>query len=568
MKRKIRKIIKLKWWKSANREIDPDEIFLDSSNLPQFDTSQFEGRIEKPISKRSLIFLAMVFLFAGCLYVSKVWALQVTNGALYTDKSENNRLKHTLIFAQRGIIYDRNNVELAWNIPGDDPDFTLRKYLDEPGLGHVLGYVKYPSKDKYGFYYREDFTGMDGVEKFFNDDLQGTNGLKIIEVNALEKVQSQSVVQPPKEGKNLVLSIDSRIQTELGRYLADVCENVGFAGGAAVMMNIQNGEVIALTNYPEYNSEILSQGSDSATINKYLTDKRKPFLDRAINGLYAPGSTFKTIIAMGALSEHTVDPLKKILSTGSISIPNPYDPTKETIFRDWQPQGWVDMRKAIAMSSDVYFYEVGGGYKDQKGLGITNIDKYARLFGLGASIPSPFFSSSPGVIPTPEWKKQNFNGEAWTLGDTYHTSIGQYGVQVTPMQMVREIGAIATDGNLIIPTILKDDKTHTPLERKIDLPVQNFDIVKEGMRMTVTDGTAKNLNFPFVQVAAKTGSAELGVSKETVNSWIVGFFPYDHPKYAFAVALENGSRHNLVGGSVVMSKLFTWMSSSTPEYFQ
>jgi penicillin-binding protein 2 len=153
-----------------------------------------------------------------------------------------------------------------------------------------------------------------------------------------------------------------------------------FSGGAGVIMDIKTGELLSLTSYPEYNPTTLSAGQDKKTINSYFSDKRKVFLNRAVSGLYTPGSIVKPFIGYGALVENVISPVKQILANGSISIPNPYFPDKKSTFKDHGTFGYVDMQKAIAVSSDVYFYEIGGGFQDQKGLGIVNIDKYARLF--------------------------------------------------------------------------------------------------------------------------------------------------------------------------------------------
>ena len=146
-------------------------------------------------------------------------------------------------------------------------------------------------------------------------------------------------------------------------------------------MDIESGEIIALTNYPEYDSAILSSGSDPKIISGYFTDSRKVFLNRAISGLYSPGSIVKPFFALGALNEKIIDPAKEIFSSGELVLPNPYNPKNPTIFKDWRANGWTDMRMAIAVSSDVYFYQIGGGFGSQKGLGILNIEKYSRMFG-------------------------------------------------------------------------------------------------------------------------------------------------------------------------------------------
>ena len=465
--------------RKRHTDIDPDEIFLDSSNLPQFDTHQFEGRIDSPISKATGYVVLGFFVCIISFFSIRTGILQIKSGRAFTELSEKNYLRHTPLFAARGVIYDRNKIELAWNAPSDDPEVLFRKYKEIPGISHVLGYIQYPTKDSSGFYYREDFVGMDGIEKTLNDTLQGQNGLRIIEVNALGKISRENIVRPPENGTPVDLSIDSKLQSKMHQVIKDIALRVGFAGGAGVIMDVHTGEIIALTSYPEYDSNIMSDAKDREKINGYLQSKNTPFLDRASDGLYTPGSIIKPFMALAALSEKIIDPSKKILSTGSIAIQNEYDPKLQTIFKDWKAHGYVDMRQALAVSSDVYFYSVGGGYKDQKGLGIRKIDEYIAKFGFGEKIPSPFFTQSPsGVIPTPEWKIETFDGDTWRLGNTYHTSIGQYGFQVTPLQAVRAVASVANNGNILVPTLLKTNTA--TIEKNVNIPNEYFKIVKKG----------------------------------------------------------------------------------------
>src|SRR3989344_5932181 len=551
---------------SWNREINPDEIFLDSKNLPQFNTQQFEGRIEKPIERVAVVILGLFFLLVSFIFIGRVWFLQVAKGEEYKERSENNRLEHTPIFSVRGIIYDRNNIELAWNSLGDDGTFSTRSYIPVDGFAHVLGHVSYPQKDKGGFYYQENFIGKEGIEKIYNDSLTGKNGIRLIEVDALGNVQSENTIAPPVDGSDVTLTIDSRLQEMLHTFIKQTASERGFLGGGGVVMDVLTGEILALTSYPEYSPSILSDGSNREVISRYVTDERKPFLNRVVSGLYTPGSIVKPYVAMGALSEHVIDPNKKILSTGSISIQNPYYPDLKTVFMDWKAHGWVNMREAIGVSSNVYFYVVGGGYEDQKGIGISNIEKYARMFGLGAKTGVDVFGEVDGLIPNPEWKAETFDGEAWRIGDTYNTAIGQYGFQVTPIQMVRAVAALANGGSLVTPHLYKSEQPLEPIV--IPLEESNFQIVREGMRNVVKGGTGSALDIPSVAVAAKTGTAELGTSKKFVNSWTTGFFPYENPRYAFAVVMERGSRENLVGASAVMRNFFDWMTLHTPEYIK
>lgn len=555
--------------KKQYKDIDPDEIFIDSQNLPEFDIHQFEGRIEQPISKRSISLLALIFVCVGCLFSYKLWALQVTEAQSYALKSENNRLADSIVFANRGVIFDRNDVPLVWNdLNETNGDFARRVYATSTGLSTVLGYVKYPTKDTAGFYYQTTYVPKDGIEKLYNSVLSGINGYKLTETDALGKETSLRVLEPAQDGGNLHLSIDAGVQKSMHDAMLSYALKAGYQGGGGVIMDVHSGEIIAMSSFPEYDSNILSLGSDSEKIREYLTNKNNPFLNRVISGLYTPGSIVKPFIAMGALSENIISPQKQILSTGSLSVPNPYNPDKPTVFRDWKAHGLVDMRRAIAVSSNVYFFEVGGGFGDQKGLGISNIEKYMRMFGFGEKTGIESYGEKTGVIPNPTWKKSLFGQEEeWRLGDTYNTSIGQYGVQVTPLQAVRAIGAIANGGQLLYPTLIKPNDAYRSLSTPVSLNEDYFEIVREGMRMTVTEGTAQSLSFPYVKVAAKTGTAELGLTKSTVNSWVVGFFPADNPRYAFAVVMEKGRANNQVGATLIMRDVFGWMQLYAPQYF-
>ncbi|MDP9249557.1 MAG: penicillin-binding transpeptidase domain-containing protein [bacterium] len=551
----------------GNTFVEPDEIFLDSKNLANFDRQQFEGRIEKTIPKKTIFALGILFLFFVGIFGSRLAYLQIGKGEAYFDRSQNNVLEKIIIFADRGIIYDRNKQELAWNERSEDSPVPTRAYIT-PGFSHLLGYVSYPTKDSSGNYWQGEFIGKDGLEKQYHQTLLGINGAKIIETDARGKTYSENIVNAPKQGTDLITSIDADIQKELFALIKSHADQHTFSGGAGIVMDLRNGEILASTSFPEYNSEVLSLGSDKATINGYLNDKRKAFLERDISGLYTPGSIVKPFFALAALAEEIIDPYKEILSTGSISLPNPYFPDQKSVFKDWRVNGWTNMMEAIAVSSDIYFYEIGGGFEDQKGLGIARLEKYAKLFGMDEKTGIDRPDEKSGVIPNQEWKLKNFNGDPWRVGDTYNTAIGQYGFQVTPIEMVRAIGAIGNGGTLLTPHLVLNDTEKEKLIRTVDLNPEYFGFVQEGMRQTVTLGTATSLNVPYVKAAAKTGTAQVGLSKNKVNSWIVGFFPYENPKYAFTVMMEGGPADGTVGASSIMRGLMDWMSINTPAYFE
>ncbi len=550
-------------------EIAPDEIFLDSSNIPQFDRDQFEGRIEKPISRKTMYVTGIFFALVSLIFMFKISMLQVAEGSKYKAISENNTLHHSLIFSERGAITDRNGILLAWDkVDPTQNEYSLREYKASPGLSNLLGYVKYPKKDKYGFYYNTEYAGADGVEEYFDQQLSGEHGLKINEADVHGNKISESMIRPAKKGDNIVLSVDVRLQKAFADAIKVTSETSGFKGGAGMLMDVQTGEVLASVTYPEYDSNIMTDGKNVDAIGSFLKNENNPFLNRVSSGLYSPGSIMKPIFALAALQEKIISPEKEIESTGELRLANPYRPGEYSVFKDWKVNGWTDMRRAIAVSSDVYFYEIGGGFAGQPGLGISKIDQYSKLFGFGTPIENSFFSGQKGNIPTPEWKKDVFNGDIWRVGDTYNTAIGQYGFQVTPVQALRAIAALANGGVLLDPTIVKDDVTKQQNAKKLPIDSQQYyQVIREGMRMTVTEGTAQAINVPYVEAAAKTGTAQVGTRNQFINSWVVGFFPYDKPKYAFVMLLERGPSSTTYGASPTFRQVLDAINIEAPEYF-
>ncbi len=521
-------------------ELHPDEILLDVNNLPEFDRQQFEGRMEQPLGKKSFRSLFVIMVFVGLFFVGRLGFLQIAKSAYYQQKSENNSLDHIAVFADRGVIYDRNGVELAWNTPGDDVVPTFRNYTNSEGFASLLGYVSYPAKDSKGNFWQTRTIGKDGVEKEFDVELAGQNGTQLIETSVDGKTVSQGIVEDPVEGKNISLAVDARVQETLFNGIKALAERSGYVGGAGAIMNIETGELIAMTSYPEYDENALSSGKDKALINTYLQSPARPFLNRLIDGLYAPGSIVKPFLAIAALQEGIISPNTIIHTTGVLRFPNPYAPGQYTIFKDNANHGDVDMRKAIAVSSDVYFYQIGGGFGSQAGLGIAKIDSYMDLFGIGKKTGINISGELSGVVPSIAWKAKHAPKDPWRIGDTYHTSIGQYSFQVTPIQMLRAVASLASKGTLLTPNVLKsiDGKPVGPVQT---LPFNDtqYAVIHDAMRATVLEGSAKPLQNPTISVAAKTGTAQIS-NNTRVNSWVEGFFPLDKPKYAFIVLMDNG----------------------------
>ncbi len=582
----------------AVREIAPEEIFLDSTNLPDFNASSFEGRVERPVANRAIFAVGAVFVLVSLGFGYRAFSLQIAHGSTYEDISINNTLSRSVIFATRGIMYDRTGRELAWNESALDvstssdslrdgitatnassskpmrdtsaPDgstYALRKYTGVAGLSHVLGFVQYPKADARGQWWREEYTGVSGLELAYNDRLSGQNGSRLIESDALGNIERENIVSPAVQGQDLYLSIDSDVQSKLNTILAAHASEMGFKGGAAIIMDVRTGELIALTSFPEYDNQAYTDGNVDI-VRATSQNPRSPMLNRAVGGLYTPGSIVKPVFAIAALQEKIISPEQGILSTGKLVLPNPYDPENPSIFRDWTVHGWVDMRTAIAVSSDEYFYTIGGGFGGQKGLGIAKIDQYSKLFGMEERTGIDLKGEVEGVIPTPEWKERIFGvDDPWRIGNTYHTSIGQFGFLITPLQAVRFTAAIANGGKLLKPQLLASS---TAEFRQIGIPEAYFKVAREGMRMAVIsdrpDATVKALNIPGIKISAKTGTAQLGSRNEYMNSWSVGYWPAENPKYAYAVVLEKAPAGTNSGAAPGLQPFFYWLIKEHPEY--
>lgn len=526
----------MKWQRktASDHEIAPDEIFLDSSNAPDFDRSRLEGRIERPLSRSTYLTLAGFFAILFLSLISRAFQMQVIEGESYAAQSSDNALAETTLFAPRGIIVDRNGEVLAENSEG--PDGTIRRKYLLPEMGQIIGYVSNPKKDSSGRYYDTDQRGLAGLEFMYDDVLRGRNGKVLIETDALGALRSKGTVIPAEEGGTLALSIDATLERTLFDAIKEIVIRRGFRAGAGVILNTKTGSVQAIVSYPSYDPNVLANGTPAETIASYNADPRHPFLDHAVQGVYTPGSVVKPLIASGALSDGLITSKTVIDDQGVLIVPDRYNPGKEYRYTGWRALGPVDVKKAIAWSSDIFFYTVGGGFQNQRGLGIDRLAYWYDQFGLGKPTGIDLPGEVSGVIPSPAWKKKTFN-ESWYLGDTYYTAIGQYGMQVTPIQMARAIAAVANGGTLCTPTLILNA---SPSCTSLSIPDQVYRVVREGMRLTVTDALAQQLNVPYLSVAAKTGTAQVGANNEFDNSWVVGFFPVEKPEYAFAIVLERG----------------------------
>ncbi len=542
--------------------IDIDEVFMDVHNIPGYHRENFEGMLENPIGKNVFVALGVAFFLCAIIFTGRVGFLEIAKGAALRERATKNYLRVAPLEPERGIIYDRAGKPLTINELETTPEGAekwVRRYPTN-GFLHAIGFLT--RKDDAFF-----AKGVSGLELAYDEILRGEPGKRIEEVNAKGDVVESGTSIKSQSGNGILTSLASDLQTKLTEFLDATAKDRGFSGGAGIVMDLENGEILAIASVPEFNPNVLSKGAEKSVVDKLTSDPKKPFFNRTVSGLYPPGSIAKIAVAAGALDEKLIDPKKQILSTGSISLPNPFNPELPDIFPDWKAHGWVDMIHALSVSSNVYFYAIGGGYEDQKGLGVSGIERYLKLFGFGEKTGIDLVGEKEGSLPDPT-KKQG--GRTWSIGDTYHLAIGQGDLQVTPIQMAVYTAAIASKGTIFYPHIVKAvlDKNKKIVERfsyaprKTEiLPENIFDILHEGMRQAVRSGTAAGLSGLPISVAAKTGTAEIGETGR-VNSWSIGFLPADQPRIAFTILMENGARANTIGGTFVASQLIQWIADT------
>ena len=405
----------------------------------------------------------------------------------------------------------------------------IRNYLHTESLSHIVGYVGDINQDEITALYNQGYTknsivGKTGIEKQYDSLLQGTPGREMSTVDVHGRVISETpVVEPPKMGKNLVLTIDSTIQKL-------VEETLGNRVGASVVLKPATGEVLAMVSYPFYDSNIFSSDDSASEYSKLLNDNTKPLINRAVQLSYPPASTFKIIMSAAMLQENafpaskTIECKGKMLYGGRVFHCHIHEPG----------HGWLDMKNAMAQSCDVYYWTIGRDY-----LGIEKIASYSREFGLGKSAQIDLPSQVSGLVPTAEWKQKKYH-EKWVGGDTMSCSIGQGFMEATPLQLANMIAMVSNEGIIYKPHILKevrDPVTNEIIEEikptvltESTIDKEVWKQIQEALRYTVTDGTPQYpMHNKLVQIACKTGTAEVDGYKDSWHSWLVAYAPYDAP---------------------------------------
>ena len=406
----------------------------------------------------------------------------------------------------------------------------VRDYSDLGALAHVIGYVGEISVEELQVLYNEgyrqgDTIGKSGLEQRYDVRLRGTPGLSYRTVDALQRDLGTREGRPPVPGNDLVLTIDARIQRLAEDALAGRI-------GSVVVLRPTTGEIVAMVSYPWFDPGLFRGADGAQELRRALRDPTYPFVNRAVHSAYPPASVFKLIMSIGVLEEGLIAPEEQINCRGQFRL-------GRGTWNDWELQGhgWVDLRDGLAKSCNIYYYTVGHR------LGVERIVHYARALGLGSPTGIELPREQAGFLPTPAWKQRR-HGEPWVGGDTINMSIGQGFVTATPLQIANVVAAIANDGVVYRPYLVKEVrdggdgalvKRPSPVPLlEVDVQPETFAFVREAMRYTVTDGTpAVAITTPAVPAAGKTGTAQTksldAEGPELKHSWFAAYAPADAP---------------------------------------
>lgn len=522
------------------------------------DNIRFGSDGERPHEPLLFVYFFSIAVFFIILAL-RLFQLTVVKGEYFRNLSDENRIREILIEAPRGQITDRKGFVIA---KSDPPDVTetgerinsRRTYFEPAAVSHLIGYRQTADPNDVktdNCVYKinpGDKVGKKGVEKVYDCDLRGQPGRKLIEVDALGKFLKTLNVIPPVEGKGIVLAIDLELQKKALSLIQG-------KKGAIIASIPSTGEILALVSSPAYNIQDF-EDNNSLNIEKYLKDEDQPLFNRAIEGVYVPGSIFKLAIATAALEEKSVTEETEFEDTGTVSAGS-------LKFGNWyflqygKTDGMVNLVKALQRSNDIYFYLAGAKVGEDK------IKKWSEILGYGKKTGLPM-AEGVGLIPNPFWKKATI-GDSWYTGDTYNLSIGQGYVSSTVIQNLVTTGVFANGGFLCSPQLIKDAPANC---RKLPISSNTIKVIREGMRQAcATGGTGwplfdlkikKESREETIQTGCKTGTAESHAKSGMPHAWITAFAPYDKPEIALTVLIEEGGQGSDVAGPIARDLLKTY----------
>jgi penicillin-binding protein 2 len=567
----------------------------------------------RPVQARLAVVQGVVAGLVAVLLL-QFWILQVLRARHFRDLAENNRSRVVVVAAPRGPLLDRQGQLLVGNRPSfnvvltpehaEDVDRVVARLADVLGTGeaairerlarhrvpyrpvvvradadigqvaalearrlelpevsvevvpqrfyplataaaHALGRVGEINEQQLG---SPEFEGLEagavvgqaGIEAEYNGALMGRDGFRRVIVNSRGLEVAEADRKPPRDGPSFTLSLDASLQAATER---------AFAGraGSAVVLDPETGEILAMTSTPAYDPNAFAIGIEPRLWTSLASDPETPLMNRVIQGQYAPGSTFKIVMATAALEEGIITPTTTFTCPGHLRVYN-------KVFHCTGRHGAVDVRRALAKSCNVFFYQVGIR------LEIDRIAEWAKRMGLGSPTGVDLPHELGGLIPSPEWKLR-VQKTAWYPGETVSVAIGQGQVTATPIQMARLAAVIANGGRLVHPHLVRragGEDVPCPAPVPLGISDSTLRVVREGLRAVVAEGTGRRARLRQVEVCGKTGSAQVVSSERLERSpsdpsllphgWFVAFAPAERPRVALAVLVEHGGSGGVAAG--------------------
>lgn len=528
---------------------------------------------------RGIMFLLFLILFA------KLIEVQVIKGKYYQNLSQGNRIRHVVIPAPRGRILARGGEELATNVKikkrvkfASDGSFKVtddltdmteeeliidykRIYPMGNRFSQALGYLAQIGESEVekintgcpekGPRTSDTLIGKTGLEQAYECRLSGTPGEKLVEVSATGKEIRILGKREPIAGADLKTTINYGLQSEIASAMTG-------KKGAVIVTDI-GGQILAFYSYPTFDPNLFLNKNNSQEIGSLLKDPGLPFFNRVISGTYHPGSVFKPIVALAALQEGSIDKDFRYNDTGVITV-NEYSYSNWYFTQYGRTEGLVDLIKAIARSTDTFFYTIG------QMVGPSAIAKWANIFGLNTLTGIDIPGEAAGLIPTPEWKEE-IKKESWFLGNTYHMSIGQGDVSTTPIEINNYVSGIANGGKICKPRFNLES---SPNCRTVAVAKNNLNLIKLGMEAACSEGGTAFTFFDFPQkhngmiVACKTGTAEVGTDG-IPHAWFTFFSPSDNPEIVTTVLVERGGEGSSVAGPIARKIADYYFASAKTE---
>lgn len=512
-----------------------------------------------------------------CVLLARLFELQIIQGNYFRGLSDGNRVRKVVIPAPRGRILARGGEELVGNLEikrriifnpmsgysttddlkdaSEDEIISqwIRDYKLGEALAHVSGYLgnvneselgkidpKCPDRGPRG---SEDFVGRGGLEEIYNCELSGINGEEIIEVDTTGNKVRTIGRRDPTPGEDIRTTIDFGLQKTA--YQSSI------EGKGAVVASTPTGEILAIVSTPSFDPNYFVRSGQSDEIRKILDNKDLPLFNRALGGLFHPGSVFKPVVAIASLEEKVIEPDFTFVDTGVITVNN-FSYSNWYFTQYGGTEGSIDVTRALARSTDTFFYKIG------EYLGANKLVNWTEQFGFNKTTGIDIPGEVPGLVPSPTWKLR-VKGEPWFLGNTYHFSIGQGDLAVTPIEVNQSIAAIANRGKLCVPHLLLNNNSDC---RDLKINKENLDTVISGMRQACEEGGTAFTFFDFnPKVACKTGTAETNDDNKT-HAWFTLFGPInegpDVPEIVLTVLVEDGGEGSKVAGPIARKIMDYW----------